>query len=285
MHARCLGPPRANGGWLHVLAGDRAPARRRRPRGVRTVYVPSRVPGRADLAELSRSYRVAAAAHRIEELAASLGVTAESLSRLGVGWAFDDGRPGVYDAGDVLRCCGGRTWAFPMTDGKGAVLGIRLRAEGGRKWAVAGGREGLFIPAGLGRPRRLLIAEGPTDCAALLDLAFAAVGRPSCTGGVSLLVELVRRLKPEEVVIVADADAPGRRGAEALARVLRVYAQGVKAITPPDGVKDARAWKAAGATSADLEAAIAAAPALRLAVRGRVAGRTSRNGSVRKGVR
>jgi hypothetical protein len=92
-------------------------------------------------------------------------------------------------------------------------------------------------------------------------------GRPSCTGGSRLLVELVRRRPPSEVVIVADGDEPGRRGADDLASVLLAYAPAVRAIAPPEGVKDARAWLRAGGTRQDVEAAIRAAPVRRLTVR------------------
>jgi len=112
----------------------------------------------------------------------------------------------------------------------------------------------------------LLIAEGPTDTAAILDLGFSAVGRPSCTGGVNLLVELVRTLKPSGVVIVADGDAPGQRGAETLATVLVAYSASVRIIAPPSGVKDAREWKRSGATSADVQQTIDAAPVRKLSV-------------------
>ena len=59
----------------------------------------------------------------------------------------------------------------------------------------------------------MLICEGPTDTAALLDMGFAnVVGRPSCTGGIKLLVELVCQRRSEEVVVVADGDEPGQGG-------------------------------------------------------------------------
>jgi hypothetical protein len=146
-----------------------------------------------------------------------------------------------------------------MTDVGGRVLGIRLRLENGRKFAVTGGREGLFIPTGLpDSPTTLFVAEGATDCAALLDLGLSAVGRSSCTGGTRLLVELVARRRPGRVVIVADADEPGQRGADALACVLCAYVRDVRIITPPAGVKDARAWKLDGATAADVLDAVEA---------------------------
>lgn len=110
------------------------------------------------------------------------------------------------------------------------------------------------------------MTEGPTDCAALLDLGFSAVGRPSCTGGVRHLVDLARALRPSEVAIIADGDAPGQRGAASLAAVLVAYCPAVRVATPPAGIKDARQWKQRGATAAGVAAVIDAAPVRRLAV-------------------
>lgn len=159
-----------------------------------------------------------------------------------------------------------RGWTFPMCNGDGEVVGIRLRLLSGKKLSVKGGREGLFLPSGLQRGQSLLIAEGPTDAAALLDFGFPAVGRPSCTGGTKHICELVRRLQPSELVLLADNDEPGQRGAGNLLSVVVAYVPAVRIITPPAGIKDARAWKAAGATVADISAAIEAAPVRRLAV-------------------
>ncbi len=153
-----------------------------------------------------------------------------------------------------------------MQDAFGRVTGIRLRAPNGRKWSVPGGKEGLFVPSGLPSGGRLLVTEGPTDTAALLDLGFTAVGRPSCSGGRHHVVELAQRLQAVEVVVVADRDVPGMAGANALADVLVAFAASVRVIAPPQGVKDARAWLNAGATAGEVEAAIEAAPVRRLVV-------------------
>ena len=91
---------------------------------------------------------------------------------------------------------------------------------GGKKIAVKGGHDGLFIPEGIDARGLVLVCEGPTDTAALLDLGFNAVGRPSCRGGVKLLVGLVQKHRPSGVVIVSDGDAPGQRGGESLAALL-----------------------------------------------------------------
>ena len=124
---------------------------------------------------------------------------------------------------------------------------------------------GIFPHHHIRHPVRV-VAEGPTDTAALLDLGFQAVGRPSAMGGMRLLVEAALKWRPREVVIVADDDGPGQRGAANLARQAAVYCEVVRVITPPGGAKDARGWKRAGANSADLQRAIEAAKPRRLEV-------------------
>jgi hypothetical protein len=217
-----------------------------------------------DFDKLAADCAAAVRPEALDKLAVALGVSVESLRRLRVGWSAKH-----------------RAWAFPMSNATGMVTGIRLRLPGGKKLSVRGGKEGLFIPEGLPTesphpsplPKgegtsvsspslstnhyppttTLLIAEGPTDTAALLDLGFDAVGRPSCMGGVKLLIDFVQHKKPTNIVIVADADAPGQRGAESLATVLLAYSQSVRIIAPPSGVKDAREWRRSGATAADVQ--------------------------------
>jgi 5S rRNA maturation endonuclease (ribonuclease M5) len=184
-----------------------------------------------------------------QQFAESLGLTIESLQRLKVG----------------MQGYQHRVWTFPMRDGDGQITGIRLRLQSGRKLSVKGSKSGLFIPDGLSGGR-LVICEGPTDTAALLDLGFDAVGRPSCSGGVTHLRKLLQRLRPSSVVVVADSDPQGQNGAEKLAMDLLAYSPIVKVIVPPNGTKDARAWKNAGDTSADVEAAIDAAAVRSLAI-------------------
>jgi phage/plasmid primase-like uncharacterized protein len=235
-------------GWLHRLREDRLPPRHR----VRTIAL-RQDPPRPDLVHLSEECQSAVRPDRLEQLARSLGLSATSLQQLGIGWSAAH-----------------RAWTFPMWDSAGRVAGIRLRREDGRKFSVRGGREGLFLPAAPDRPEPLFISEGPTDTAALIDLGFAHVaGRPSCTGGVRLLAELVQGREPAAVIIAADNDEPGRRGADNLASVLAVYARTVQVIAPPPGIKDARAWLQAGATRQDVEQVIQAASLRRLTVQAR----------------
>jgi phage/plasmid primase-like uncharacterized protein len=208
------------------------------------------------MTHLAVGYRNALDPAQLDALARSLGLSADALTRLGIGWAEP------Y-----------RAWSFPMTDAAGVVLGIRLRRPDGTKFAVSGGREGLFLPATEPTDARLLVCEGPTDAAALLDLGYTAVvGRPSCTGGVRLVTELCQQRQPGELVIVADGDEPGRRGANNLASVLAAYVPTVRVLVPRLH-KDVREFVCAGGTRQQLEQAIAAAPAKRLAVRAVAVGR------------
>jgi 5S rRNA maturation endonuclease (ribonuclease M5) len=236
-------------GYLHRLRDDPL---RPTHRIVRSVPLTSPVVTDPRLAALTERYRAAVHPDALRSVAASLGLTAASLTRLGIGWAADRG-----------------AWSFPMRDAAGAVSGIRLRRQGGAKFAVEGSRDGLFFPDSLAASdSRLLVCEGPTDTAALLDMGFGNVaGRPSCTGGIRLLVDLTRRKRPREVILVSDGDEPGRRGARNLASVLVAYVPAVRVIAPPDGIKDARQWLRAGGGRRDVEQAIDVAPVRRLAVR------------------
>jgi hypothetical protein len=236
-------------GWLHILS-DRVDWQ---PFAVRRIVIPTVGPrsARKDLAELAMSYRKAVGQGRFARLATDLGVSSESLARLGIGW-----------------CETSRAWSFPMVDASRNILGIRLRTETGRKFAVKGGNDGLFLPDGLDGAAPLLIAEGPTDTAALLDLDFVAVGRPNCRGGRAIIADLIHRWRPSSVVIIADND-PGKQGmdgAQDLARRLSVVHRDVRIVTPPPYVKDARVWVRSGATRLDMLCLIEAAAPIRVAV-------------------
>ena len=111
-----------------------------------------------------------------------------------------------------------------------------------------------------------MICEGASDAAAGCDLGLACVGRFSCSHGAGLLFELVRGQRPGQVVLIADADEPGRRGAEQLAAVLLPYVPVLKVITPPAPYRDLRAWRRAGAKPQDIENLLARTEPRRLTV-------------------
>lgn len=235
-------------GYLHKLRADDWQSGRGRRVTVPTVRAAEPAP---DFGALAERCAAAVTGDKLDLFACELGVLVDALRRLGAGWD-------------------GEAWCFPMRGADGRVCGIRRRFPDGRKLSMRGGREGLFVPTGLPRDGLVLITEGPTDCAALLTLGFAAVGRPSCRGAVRLVCDLARG---RDVVIVADGDEPGRLGAEALANLVALYCPCVRIIRPPAGMKDARQWVQRGATAADVRRTIDAAEPVRIGIRTRTAAR------------
>lgn len=193
-----------------------------------------------------------------QQLADDLGVSAEAVMLLSAAWA------GWH------HCLGCKkpkqAWAFPMKDARRCECGIRLRfPECGHKQAVKGSRSGLFVPLVLSGEGPLMIVEGPTDAAAAIDLGFDVIGRPSCNDGDAMLVEFCRASQ-RDVVILANLDKPkerpdgsklypGQEGAMKLADQLVGVVKSVRIIYPLSG-KDARQWKAAGATRQVVESVI-----------------------------
>lgn len=222
--------PLRNGGWLH--AGDAGAARTVPP-------PPPARPPRIDATAIWNAYRANTRPDQVDALAAALGVSVGALDALGAAWA--------------PHC---QAWAFPMRVA-GAVVGIRLRAMDGRKWAVTGSRQGLFIPAIEYAEARLFICEGPTDTAAALSIGLDAIGRPSCRGLELETAAAIRRLGYREVVIVANNDEgkprpdgalfyPGQDGAAALAQCMPVPH---RVWLPP--AKDLRDLVRSGCTSGE----------------------------------
>jgi hypothetical protein len=146
-----------------------------------------------------------------------LNVTAKSLQRLAVGWD-------------------GETWTMPMQDGRGHLIGIQRRTVP-RKCCVEGSHLGLFVPQRLDGNGMLLVAEGATDVATLLDMGFSAIGRPNCNTGGAMVRVWCQAHPYTRVVVVADNDEPGRRGAEILAQQLHA-----RTARPPPEYKDVRSW-------------------------------------------
>lgn len=134
-----------------------------------------------------------------------------------------------FDALKSLETCWSRehqSWAFPMKDENGKIVGIRLRGLNGKKFSVRGGHQGLFIP-NFEQQETVFLPEGPTSTAAFLSVGLFAIGRPSCSGGVEQVRATLRKLKITKAVIMGDYDrkfrddgtewSPGIQGAESLA--------------------------------------------------------------------
>ncbi len=251
--ARVVSPhKRGDAGWLHQIRGDyhapqRPPAMPERPPAVRH-----------DLATACKKWEFRMSPQKRQYLATQLGVSEDSLRRLGVGWATAEALR-EFDTG----CQELGAYVFPMHNAARGVIGARLRAESGFKWAIKGSKQGVFYPIGLkfGRPM-LFLAEGPTDCMALLDMGFCAIGRANCSAGGGLLREIVRNLRPASVIIVSDNDAPGLLGAAKIGEALLSRAAEVKIIRTPAGVKDVRQWKSVGAVAQDVQRLVSRAKPL-----------------------
>jgi DNA primase len=155
---------------------------------------------------------------KLRQLSRTLGLSAASLIRLGLGWD-------------------GQAFTFPMRGKRGQVVGIRRRFLSGPKSSVKGSRCGLFIPQGLSGEGPLLICEGPTDTAVSLDLGYNAVGRPNCNSGIQELTDIVRG---RDSIIIADSDDVGINGAKRAAKFLMLYCNSLRIFVPP--VKDIRQW-------------------------------------------
>jgi hypothetical protein len=168
------------------------------------------------------------------ELASALGLPVEGLLRLGVGYIPKE------------EC-----WTFPERDAAGRVVGINRRYRDGRKRMMKGGSRGLCYADDWDRADGpILVPEGPSDCATLIALGLPAVGRPSNTGGVDLLVALLQDVPVDRpIVIVGENDQrtdgrwPGHEGAMAIAGGLaRRLNRTILVALPTAGTKDVRDW-------------------------------------------
>ena len=192
---------------------------------------PSSFEKRKDLPQLAQRYSKAVDGINLINHAANLGVTTVSLREMGVGWD-------------------GYAWTFPMQDANGKVIGIMRRYEDGRKMSVKGGTLGLFVPSCVApalRQQTLIVCEGATDTAAMLSMGWKnVIGRPNCGSGSKLLTEFINTHICMRVMLVSDNDDAGVQGARDLADFLMQGGVPSKIITPPAGIKDARAWLKAG---------------------------------------
>jgi hypothetical protein len=215
--------PAKNGGWIH-----RSPSP--------TPFIPAPTPEvpQIDAASIMGKWLRETRPDARQALSARLGVSEHSLGSLDAAYANQHA-----------------AWAFPMRDGQGSVVGIRLRADDGRKWAVRGSRQGIFVPSVMSQ-QVALICEGPTDTAAAVSIGFFAIGRPSCNTGGPQIAATVRRLGIHRVVMVADNDAPGLQGAARVAAEI-----GLPHVTFIPPCKDLRQLVQAGGTREMVQSQIA----------------------------
>jgi phage/plasmid primase-like uncharacterized protein len=170
---------------------------------------------------------------QLKELAYDRGLNWMVLLHMGVGWD-------------------GEALTFPMRDATGTITGFRRRFPDGTKRSVVGSRDGLFYAEPVMQSDVVLVCEGPTDTLAAMHLDFAAIGRPSCQGCVEETIAMLDRMKAEHVVIIADNDAPGRKGAVAMSNALLPHVPRVTVISPRQH-KDLAEYVAEGAPRSAIE--------------------------------
>jgi len=209
-----------NGGYLHPLNGKR-------------VELPPPEPEKPSInctAIMRDLWRKTTDTQR-SELAERLGVSLFAVRCVGACWhpAFD-------------------AWAFPMMDAFGCIVGIRLRNNSGRKWAVCGSRQGIFIPVHFPPQPLVYVMEGPTDLSAALTIGLFAIGRPSCSGAVEQTAQAIQRFRCQRAVLISDNDNAGSTGARTLAE--RLHIPSCITVLP---AKDMREFVRMGGTSELLE--------------------------------
>ncbi len=218
--------PAPSGGWLHRDVVDQPPP-----------PPPKREKPAHDWARIAEAYQSNVHDDELQQFARSLGVDPIALRELGIGK-------------------NGSNWTFPMYGADGSVCGIRRRTPSGGKLAMPGSSLGLIRRQHRDEGPQLVL-EGESDTAAMLTLGFDAVGLPGCgTCHDTVAAHVIDR----DVIVMLDGDKAGREATDRLVPKLLHTAKSVRVVLPPDGIKDARAWRQAGATRADVEAAIAAAP-------------------------
>jgi len=207
--------PVKNGGWFHPF--DAA-------RGRPVAPPPRRQAPAINATALHRAWLGTTTAEALGAFATTLGLSAASVAAVGAAWAPPHA-----------------AWAFPMCDGYGNIVGIRLRNERG-KFAVRGSRQGIFLAA-VAAQKTLFVCEGPTDTAAGIELGLFAAGRPNCCCGGLEIRTCARRHKCDRAVIIADNDKPGLDGARKVGGELKLpYA----VYVPP--AKDLREFCRLGGT-------------------------------------
>lgn len=168
----------------------------------------------------------------LEDAAGRLRIPVSALQAYDIGWSTH-----------------WKAWTFPMRHPVSKrIVGIRTRTPCGRKFALAGSKQGFFLCTYTRPQQRVFLVEGPTDAAAVHSLGLEAIGRASC---LHLSHSLREALAGRTVLVVADNDEPGRRGAARAAEYLD--RSRVTVMSPPAQYKDMRAWIAAGANRQDVE--------------------------------
>jgi putative DNA primase/helicase len=198
------------------------------------------------------------------------GLTYPLSDQANTGEIYQPGKGNWVHVSSEFRCpiCGKEDWCLVSSENPAdpqAVICGR-KAEGAKQPLGDAGylhirkESGNVSLAGQVLPLSdlpVLLVEGQSDTACALDLGFIAVGKPSASGGLAYLADLL--IGRDRVVVLGENDAgAGRLGMEKTFEALRRVCKNVTKVMPPPGIKDLRAWKQSGLTHELLVAAIAA---------------------------
>ena len=173
-------------------------------------------------------------------VARDMGVSPYAIEDLDFGWSPEN-----------------NSLAVPMRDGRFNVVGVQYR-RGEKKWMMAGGRAGLFIPHSVvtQKPSLLVISEGVSDCAAALSMGLSSIGRAACRSGKEFVKDFLSwNPLANRIIIAADSDPCGLTGAKRLAKFIKTPENKV-AVIRPRLLKDLRETYEVGCTKHDLLSAV-----------------------------
>tara|TARA_R110000803_G_scaffold54536_3_gene111257 strand:+ start:2513 stop:3439 length:927 start_codon:yes stop_codon:yes gene_type:complete len=172
-------------------------------------------------------------------LAKAQGVSVGTLRYFGVGCHFS------FD--HASEC-----YTIPQRSLDGELCGFRTMSKTPErdKRSITGSRSGAFFDRNqisrqaIEESNYLLICEGFSDAMLAYDLGFKTViGRSNCVGELDQITNLVGNIQPKYLLIVPDADSPGRDGTQELIRAIEQTEANteISNIGLPDG-HDIRSW-------------------------------------------
>ena len=160
----------------------------------------------------------------LPKLAAEWNVNISTLRNLFIGWD-------------------GEAYNIAMRNGNFEVIGIHRRFPDGTKCAVSGSKNGLFYSICKVIQPELIIVEGASDCATILDMGFYAIGRPNCSGGKEYIKEFIENNPViKKVLIIGENDAAGMEGSKKLKKYIKNLIYTILCL-PPQYYNDVREWR------------------------------------------
>jgi hypothetical protein len=183
--------PCEGGGWLHLKSTEH-----------HNTPIPPRPP-KMNPDELAKIWTPVAlkairdGKNKLHLLSSQIGVDTRALEMLQVGFVESHGSASY--------------WTFPERDAQTRIVGIAKRLtcprDGVSKSFCKGGRRGLVYADDWDKyPGPIYIVEGGTDAACALSMRLCVVGRPSNTGGVYMLAQLLRPHRRRRIIIVGERD-------------------------------------------------------------------------------